>query len=83
MRGVGEAQRLVARVFAFASLLAAFRDLSTSDSRFGNHLYKGEQTLVFVFIDLVFALAFGLLATRRVLDLTRAGPTSAPFFMGH
>ena len=55
------AQRLVAGVFCASSLLFAARDLSTSDSRFGNHLYRGEATLVFVGIGLCLALAFGAL----------------------
>lgn len=61
----GAAQLLVARVFFVLNLLLAWRDLSTSDSRFGNHLYEGEKTLVFVFISLTFAAAFGVLAFRR------------------
>lgn len=60
------AQRFVSRAFFVLSLLAALRDLSTSDSRFGNHLYKGDKTLIFVFIDLAFAVAFGALAFSRV-----------------
>jgi hypothetical protein len=60
------AQRLVAGVFCASSLLFAARELSTSDSRFGNHLFRGEATLVFVGIDLCLALAFGaLLVSRR------------------
>jgi hypothetical protein len=58
-------QRLVSVVFCVASLLIAWRDLSTSDSRFGNRLYRGEATLVFVYIGLAFAAAFGWLAMRR------------------
>lgn len=56
------AQTLVAGVYTVANLLAALRDLSTSDSRFGNHLYRGEATLAFVATDLAFATAFGVLA---------------------
>lgn len=63
------AQLVVAGVFSLLSLLAALRDLSTSDSVLGNHLYKGGGTLVFVIIDLVFALAFAVcLLTRRRVD---------------
>lgn len=38
------------------------RDLVTSDSPFGNHLYRGEATLVFVLIDFAIAATFGALA---------------------
>jgi predicted membrane-bound mannosyltransferase len=61
----GAAQLLTARVFFVLNLLCAWRDLSTSDSRFGNHLYQSEKTLVFVYISLTFAAAFGFLAFRR------------------
>ena len=61
----GRAQLLVARVFFVLNVLCAWRDLSTSDSRFGNRLYQGEKTLVFVFISLAFAAAFGFLAFRK------------------
>ena len=54
-------QILLAAVYCAANLLLAWRDLSTSDSRFGNALYRGSDTLVFVCISLVFAAAFGLL----------------------
>lgn len=57
-------QILLAGVFSLLSVLAAFRDLATSDSRFGSRVYKGEQTLVFVLIDVIFALAFGVVALR-------------------
>jgi hypothetical protein len=66
------AQVLVARTFCVVNLFATFRDLSTSDSRFGNRLYRGEATLIPVLIDLSFALAFGYLA------LGRTGRTAAP-----
>ena len=55
-------QTVVASVFCVLSLLIAVRDLSTSDSRFGNHLYHGDKTLVFVGIGLALACAFGWLA---------------------
>lgn len=56
------AQALVSSVFFVASVLLALRDLSTSDSRFGSALYKGEQTLVFVAVSVVYATVFGALA---------------------
>jgi uncharacterized membrane protein len=56
------AQVLVARVFCAANVLITLRDLSTSDSRFGNHLYRGDATLMPVVIDVVLALVFGFLA---------------------
>ncbi|HKU40445.1 MAG TPA: hypothetical protein VJR89_19925 [Polyangiales bacterium] len=57
-------QLLVASVFCIANILFALHDLSTSDSRFGNHLYKGDATLVFVYISLAIAAAFGYLAMK-------------------
>jgi len=63
------AQRFVCVVFAIANLAFAFRDLSTSDSRFGDHLYRGDATLVFVAIDLALAAAFAALV---VVDVLRA-----------
>jgi hypothetical protein len=62
----GKSQRLVASVFLLTNILLAVRDLSTSDSRFGNHLYKGDATLVLVYIDLIIATAFGYLTVKGV-----------------
>ncbi len=56
------AQAQVASVFFVASILMALRDLSTSDSRFGSALYKGEETMFFVVVSVVYALVFGGLA---------------------
>lgn len=67
------AQQWVCGVFALANLGFGFRDLATSDSRFGNHLYRGDATLVFVILDVAYALAFaavlvlGARAGRRML----------------
>ncbi|MFO0734474.1 MAG: hypothetical protein U0270_01275 [Labilithrix sp.] len=69
-RDVG-AQRAFARAFSFLSVLAAFRDLSTSDSRFGDHLYKGDRTLGFVLVDVLVALVFGLLSFARASSRAR------------
>jgi hypothetical protein len=55
-------QVLVAAVFCAISLRFMVRDLGTSDSQFGNHLYKGEATLVFVYISLFYATVFAALA---------------------
>jgi len=57
-------QAIVAGVLCVASLFFAWHDLVTSDSRFGNHLYKGEATLVFVYIGLAYAATFGWLCAR-------------------
>lgn len=56
------AQAQVASVFFAASILMALRDLSTSDTRFGNALYKGEETIFFVVVSVVYAMVFGALA---------------------
>lgn len=56
------AQMLVARVFCVANVLITVRDLSTSDSALGNHLYRGSATLIPVVIDVLLAVTFGFLA---------------------
>jgi len=71
------AQALVASVFAVSSVLFALHDLSTSDSRFGNHLYRGEATLVFVLIDLAYALVFAAVAVAGLVAARRK-PAQAP-----
>lgn len=55
-------QVLVAAVFCAISLRFTLRDLRTSDSEFGDHLYKGDATLVFVYIGLLYTTVFGALA---------------------
>ena len=72
------AQTLVACVYTAANILWALRDLSTSDSRFGNHLYRGDATLLFVVFDLAFAAAYGALALAGLRRLRAAGSTAAP-----
>lgn len=67
----GKAQWLVASAFCVANIVAALRDLVTSDSRFGNQLYKGDKTLVFVYISVAFALAFGSLVVGGLLSRGR------------
>lgn len=56
------AQARVASVFFAASILVALRDLSTSDTRSGSALYKGEETIFFVVVSVVYAMVFGSLA---------------------
>jgi hypothetical protein len=56
-------QLLVARVFCVANVLITMRDLSTSDSALGNHLYKGQATLMPVVIDVLLTVAFGVLSS--------------------
>lgn len=58
------AQLVTASTLAVGSALLALRDLSTSDSALGSRLYRGEKTLVFVLISVVYALAFTVLAVR-------------------
>lgn len=58
----GRAQVAVSAVLAVANLVFAFRDLRTSDSALGNHLYRGDATLVFVLIGLTIAATFGAVA---------------------
>jgi hypothetical protein len=71
------AQTLVACVYTAANVLFTFRDLSTSDSRFGNRLYRGDATLLFVVTDLAFACAFGVLAVAGLRRLRAEGSASA------
>ncbi len=70
------AQTLVACVYTAANVFFALRDLSTSDSRFGNHLYRGDATLLFVVTDLAFASAFGALAVAGLRRLRAEGSTA-------
>ena len=70
------AQTLVACVYTAANVFFALRDLSTSDSRFGNHLYRGDATLLFVVTDLAFASAFGALAIAGLRRLRAEGSTA-------
>ena len=67
------AQTLVASVYAVANVLAAFRDLSTSDSRFGSRLYHGDATLLFVVVDVAIAVAYGTLAVAGLRRLRTGG----------
>jgi hypothetical protein len=57
-------QRLVAGVLCAVNFANTLHDLSTSDSAFGNRLYRGEGTLAPVVIGLVISLAFGWLFLR-------------------
>lgn len=63
---------MVAGVLSAANVLIALRNLSTSDSTFGNHLYRAPKTLVFAFISVALALIFAVLAV-----LTARGVGSA------
>ncbi len=56
------AQAQVAAVLFVTSLLLTLRDLSTSDTRFGNALYEGEATVIFVVVGAAYSLVFGGLA---------------------
>jgi hypothetical protein len=67
-------QGVVAAMFCAANVLWGLRDLATSDSAFGNRLYKGEATLAFVAIDVVLAVAFGALAMRAALGSRATTP---------
>jgi hypothetical protein len=58
-------QLLVARVLCVVNALLTWRDLSTSDSSLGNHLYRGSATLIPVGIDFVLTLTFGFLSLGR------------------
>ena len=66
-------QLVVSSVLSAANVLIALRDLSTSDSSLGNHLYRGSKTLVFVDISVALALVFATLVV-----LTARGAKSGP-----
>jgi hypothetical protein len=55
---------VVAAVFSVANVVWGMRDVATSDSAWGNRLYKGEATLMFVVIDAVLVVVFGGFAVR-------------------
>jgi hypothetical protein len=54
----GRHQRTVARVLCLLEAHYTYLDVSTSDSRFGNALYRGPGSLVPPMIDLVVLVAF-------------------------
>lgn len=62
-----ETQVLTAATFCVAHVFFLIRDISTSDSPFGNALYEGRQTLVFVAIGAALVVAFGSVALRGAL----------------
>ena len=69
-------QLLVASVFFVSNILTALRDLSTSDCQLGTRLYKGENTIVFVYISLAYAACFGYLVLRGLS--TAKAPLASP-----
>lgn len=72
---VGRARQIaVAAFFTVLSVLTALRDLSTSDSRFGNRLYKGDATLLFVAISVTLTLVFGTLVVLGLRGRSKASP---------
>lgn len=60
-------QGVVAAVFCLANVVWGMRDVATSDSAWGNRLYKGEATLMFVAIDAVLVVVFGGFAARGLV----------------
>jgi hypothetical protein len=66
------AQAQVASVFVVANVLTALRDLSTSDTRFGSAIYKGDETIVFIVVSVVYALVFAVLAVLATRGSRRA-----------
>jgi hypothetical protein len=67
-------QLVVASVYFIANILTALRDLSTADCQFGNHLYKGEKKVVFVYISLAYAIACGYLVVRGLVSASSPKP---------
>jgi hypothetical protein len=59
---------LVAGVFTALHMFNTWRDLTTSNSRFGNHLYSGP-VMVFVYIGLAYTLIFASLVVRGLLQV--------------
>ena len=64
----------VAAVLCAASILITLRDTATSDTVWGNRLYRGSGTLILIYIDAVIAL---VLATLLIGSLRRARPSGA------
>jgi hypothetical protein len=76
---VGRSRQIaVAAAFMLFDVLVALRDLSTSDSRFGNRLYRGDDTLVFVAISVTLALVFGALVVLGVRGRSTAAAKDPP-----
>jgi len=71
-------QLLVAAAFFASQIVFALRDLRTSDTSLGNHLYKGDGTVVFVLIGLSFAAAFGSLVVGGLRGTSRGRRRAAP-----
>lgn len=72
---VGRTRQIaVAATFMVLDVLAALRDLSTSDSALGNRLYRGQETLVFVGISATLALVFGALVVLGLRGRAKAQP---------
>jgi hypothetical protein len=69
-------QTLVACVLCVYSLYMTLRDLRTSDSAWGNHLYHGSATLIPVFIDLALGLVFAGFAWRGLRARCAAFPSA-------
>lgn len=57
-------QGISALVLCLTNTWFGIRDLSTSDSPWGNQLYEGEKTLFFVIIDAILVAIFGYFAWR-------------------
>jgi len=61
-------QGVVAVVLCLGNVWFGIHDLSTSDSQWGNQLYEGEATMVFVIVDAVLAGIFGYFAWRGLAE---------------
>lgn len=69
----GRTQIAVSAALSLANVGFGLRDLATSDSPFGNQLYRGDATMVFVLIDFAIAASFGVLALVGWLRSRRDG----------
>jgi hypothetical protein len=68
----GASQRVVSWVLCAAELHYLYLDLRTSDSPFGNGLYRGPASLVPPAFDLAVAILFAVLGTRKPRPVERA-----------
>jgi hypothetical protein len=59
-------QRMAARLLCVIQLHYTYLDLRTSDSIFGNGLYRGSASITPALVDLVVTLAFAFLSVRPV-----------------
>ena len=74
----GKPQAIVARVLLLLELHYTYLDLRTSDSAFGNRLYRGSASLIPVMIDVLVTLSFLYLSVRPLRESPSINSPEAP-----